>query len=300
MIINQENLTNLYITLNGVFNAAFQDVKTWYEQLSMTVPAAGRTVDFKFMLNFPMMQEWVGDRVIQDLEALAYQATVKSYEATIEVDRDDIEDDQLGLYGPVVGSLGQEAKKHPDRLMAALMAAGFASNCYDGRPFFDATHPVGDLSLSNYAAGAQTPWYMLDLSRMIKPLIYISRRPVSLIRMDRPEDEQVFMRKKFRYGVDYRGAVCYGLWQMAYGSKLTLNATNYAAARAAMMSLTNAEGRPLGITPTLLVVPPSLESAGRTILNADFILSPGSTGGGETNIWKGTAGLMVLPELAAA
>jgi phage major head subunit gpT-like protein len=300
MIINQENLQNLYITLNGVFNAAFQESKTWFEQLSMTVPAAGRTVDFKFMLNFPMLQEWVGDRIIQDLEALAYQATVKSYEATIEVDRDDIEDDQLGLYAPVVASLGQEARKHPDRLMALLMAAGFAAACYDGRPFFDATHPVGDLQLSNYAAGAQPAWYLFDLSRAIKPLIYISRRPVSLVRMDRPDDENVFMRKKYRYGVDYRGAVAYGLWQMAYGSKLALTPANYAAARAAMMSLTNADGRPLGITPTLLIVPPSLEAAARTILNADFILSAGSTGGGETNIWKGTANLMVIPELAAS
>jgi phage major head subunit gpT-like protein len=298
MIINQENLQNLYITLNGLFNAAFQDTKTWFEQVSMTVPAAGRTVDFKFMLNFPMLQEWVGDRIIQDLEALAYQATVKSYEATIEVDRDDIEDDQLGLYSPIIGSLGQEAKKHPDRLMADIMKAAFTATCYDGKYFFAVDHPVGMGTLSNYGAGGSAAWYLLDISRMIKPLVYISRRPVQLIRMDRPDDEHAFMRKKFRYGVDYRGAVCYGLWQLAYASKDTLNPTNYAAARAAMMGFTNADGRPLGIVPNFLVVPPSLESAARTILHADFILAPGSTGGGVTNVWKGTADLLVVPELA--
>jgi phage major head subunit gpT-like protein len=79
---------------------------------------------------------------------------------------------------------------------------------------------------------------------------------VQLVRMDRADDEHVFLRKKFRYGVDYRGAAAYGLWQMAYCSSQELNATNYASARAAMMSLTSGEGTPLGIRPNLLIVPP--------------------------------------------
>ena len=51
-------------------------------------------------------------------------------------------------------------------------------------------------------------------------------------------------------------------------------------------------GRPLGIKPNLLVVPPALESAGRKILNSE------NASGGETNEWKGTAELLVVPWLA--
>jgi phage major head subunit gpT-like protein len=51
-------------------------------------------------------------------------------------------------------------------------------------------------------------------------------------------------------------------------------------------------GRPLGIKPTHLIVPPTLESAGRKILNSEL----GT--GGETNEWKGTAELAVVPWLA--
>jgi phage major head subunit gpT-like protein len=106
--------------------------------------------------------------------------------------------------------------------------------------------------------------------------------------MDKPDDENVFMRKKFRYGVDDRKNVGYGLWQLAYGSKQTLDATNYAAARAAMMAFTNDEGVPLGITPTHLVVPPTLESNGRTVVEAQF----DATG---KNVWYNTRSWWLCP-----
>lgn len=84
----------------------------------------------------------------------------------------------------------------------------------------------------------------------------------------------------------------FGLWQRAFGSKDTLDADNYAAARAAMMSFTADGGRKLGTMPTVMVVPPSLESAARKILNSEY----GT--GGVTNEWKGTAKLIVTPCVA--
>lgn len=72
-------------------------------------------------------------------------------------------------------------------------------------------------------------------------------------------------------------------------AKLTLTA--YIAARAAMMSLTNSKGRPLGLIPDLLVVPPALEAAARDILVADFI-------NGTKNTMQGTATPLVAPLLA--
>ena len=89
-----------------------------------------------------------------------------------------------------------------------------------------------------------------------------------------------------------RGNVGFGFWQFAWGSKQTLNATNYEAARAALMGMKGDHGRPLGINPRLLVVPPSLEGAAMEILNAERDAS------GATNVWKGTAELMVVPWLA--
>jgi phage major head subunit gpT-like protein len=297
MIINAEGLARLYTAFTAVFNAAFQETQTWFERAAMTVPASTRIMDYKFLLDFPMVREWLGDRQISSLEPKAYQVETKDWEATIEVDRNDIEDEQLGFYNPIVAALAQEARKHPEKLIADLISAGFTTACYDGQYFFDTDHPVGSGTASNFGGGSGTPWFLLDTSRAIKPFIFQLRREVQLVRMDRQEDEHAFMRKKYRYGVDYRGAAAYGLWQLAYSSKETLNPTNYAGARTAMMSLTNSEGRPLGIKPSMLLVPPSLEALAREILQAQFIIGDPAAGGAKSNIWQGTADLLVVPEL---
>jgi phage major head subunit gpT-like protein len=237
------------------------------------------------------MQEWIGDRRIKDLSGFHYEILNKPFESTIEVDRDDIDDDQIGVYTPMIQGLAQAAKVHPDVLVFALLKAGFATRCFDGQNFFDTDHEVAGSSVSNTGGGNGTGWYLMDLSRPIKPLILQVRKQPQFVAQDNPEAENVFMRKKFRYGVDDRKNVGFGLWQLAYGSKDTLNATNYAAARAAMMAFTNDEGAPLGIKPTHLVVPGTLESAGKTVLEAQLLAS------GASNIWYNTAKLVVCPWL---
>lgn len=67
---------------------------------------------------------------------------------------------------------------------------------------------------------------------------------------------------------------------------------SYGAARTQMLTLVNDEGEPLRIVPDLLVVSPQKEAVARTILEATEIHQ-------ETNIYKGTAELLVVPELAA-
>jgi phage major head subunit gpT-like protein len=300
MIINADALARVYTAFSAVFNNAFQATETWYEQVAMTVPSNTRIMDYKFLLDFPTVREWIGDRQINPLEPKAYQVESKDWEATIEIERNDVEDEQLGLYNPIIAAMAEEAKRHPEKLMAELLKNGSSSLCFDGASFFATNHPVGNQSASNFDTSdpPSEAWYLIDRSRAIKPFIFQLRRGVQLVRMDRPDDEHVFIRRKFRYGVDYRGAAAYGLWQLAYCSNQELNATNYAAARAVMMTQTNAEGVPLGIKPTLLIVPPALEARAREILHAQFIIGDSSAGGSKSNIWQGSADLLVLPELA--
>lgn len=267
MIINQANLNGIYKSFSTIFNQAFDAAESMYDVVAMTVPSSGRSVDYKWLGDFPTMKEWIGDRVIKDLSAFHYELINKAFESTVEVDRDDIADDQIGVYTPMIQGLAQSAKVHPDILVFALLAAGFETLCFDGQYFFDDDHPVGDSTASNTGGGSGNPWFLLDLSRPIKPIILQKRKNPEFVAQDKPDDENVFMRKKFRYGVDDRKNVGYGLWQIAYGSKDTLNATNYAAARTAMMSYTQEDGvTKLGIKPTHLVYGPTNESAARTLI----------------------------------
>jgi phage major head subunit gpT-like protein len=298
MIINQANLANVYVGLSTAFNAAFQTLPApWYEKLAMTVPSTGRSIDYKFILDYPGMREWIGDRVIRSLEGKRWIVENKDYEITIGVERNDIEDDQLGLYSPLVAQLAMEAKFHPNQLIRDLISAGGATVCYDGQYFFDTDHPVGTGTASNFDAGAATPWYLFDNTRPVKPFIFQLRQAVELTRMDKDDDEHVFMRKQFRFGVDGRYAAAYGLWQLAYKSTQNLTGTYYGNARAAMRNFVNADGRPLDVQPSLLVVPPSLEETARNLLNADIVLGDPTAGGSKTNVWKGSADLLVVPGL---
>ncbi|AEB10037.1 Mu-like prophage major head subunit gpT family protein [Desulfobacca acetoxidans] len=296
MIINQSNLDNIYVALNAIFNETFQGAASFYNRVAMTVTSKGRGNDYKFMLQFPMLREWIGDRQVRNLAAAHFQIENKDYEATVELDRNDMEDDTIGIYNPVISELGRAAKQHPDLLIATLLANGHTTPCYDGKNFFATDHPGGpEGTQSNYGGGSSTAWYLLDTSRSIRPFIFQQRTLPNLVSLDRPGNSHVFMRRKFRFGVDYRGAAGYGLWQLAYASHDTLNDTNYEAARRAMQTLKNDEGVPLGIMPSLLVVPPCLESNAKELLNGDYL---GVTGEGtKTNIWKGTAEVLVVPWL---
>lgn len=292
MIINQTSLDGIYKGFSTIFQEAFEGAPSMWPIVAMEVPSEGRSTDYKWLGAFPQMREWLGDRVIKDLSAFHYELVNKDYEATVEVDRNDVEDDQVGVYRPIIQGLGDEAKRHPDKLVFALLAAGFATACYDGQYFFDSDHPVASSTQSNTGGGSGTGWYLMDLSRPIKPIVLQIRKRPEFVALDRPDDPDVFMRKKFRYGVDDRKNVGFGLWQLAYGSKDSLNAANYAAARAAMMGFTNDEGDPLGVVPTHLVVPPTLEGAGRSLVEVQ------NDANGAGNPWYNTAKLVVVPWLS--
>ncbi len=296
MIINQQSLAAAFTGFKTLFQNAFAGAPSDFEKIAMVVPSTKAVEVYPWMGQTTAFREWIGDRVIQNLMAHDFSIRNKSFENTVGVNRDDMDDDSLGIYAPMISQLGIDAKQHPDQLVFALLAAGFTTLCYDGQNFFDTDHPVlsggAEVSVSNHGGGSGTPWFLMDMTRAVKPLIFQKRRDYSFVAMDAPNDEAVFTRKLFRYGVDARVNVGLGLWQLAYGSKQALDADSYAAARTAMMGLRGDNGKPLGIRPTLLVAPPSLEKQALEVLKAE------RDAAGATNVYRDTAQLLVTPWLA--
>lgn len=301
MIINEANISSAFNGFKTVFQAAFDGTETYADKVSMRVPSATREETYGWLGKFPKLREWIGDRVLNSLEASSYAIKNKLFESTIEVSRTDFEDDQFGVLKPVVGEMGQNAKQHPDELIFSLLASGFSSLCYDGQNFFDADHPVlvnGEpVSISNVQAGEDAAWYLLDTSRQVKPVVFQERFPYNFQRLDQENSDHVFLKDQYLFGIRARANVGFGLWQLAFASKAPLNAENYEAARQAMMSMradnpanAGGQGRVLGVKPTLLVVPPQLEGAARTLLNATVTNN-------DSNIWAGSAELIVTSYL---
>ncbi len=297
MIINSANLDALRVGFKTSFQGGLGQAASQHLRISTVVPATTKEQKYGWLGKIPNVREWIGPRAVQNLQSHDYAIKEKPWELTIGVDRDDIETDNLGIYAPMFTEMGQSTGSKWDSLAFDLLKAGFATECYDGQYFFDTDHPVLDaegapVSVANTDGGAGTPWFLLDVSRAIKPVILQKRRDFEFVAMDRLTDQNVFMNKEFVFGADARGNVGFGFWQFAWGSKQTLDAAHYATARAALSGMKGDYGRPLGIMPNLLVVPPALESVARKILNSEY------AAGGETNEWKGTAELLVVPWLA--
>lgn len=297
MIINSATLDAIRVGFSASFKRGLGQAASQYDRVATRVPSTTRENKYGWIGKMPNMREWVGPRHVQGLSEHDYSITNQDFEVTLGVDRNDIQDDNLGVYDPLFAEMGESVAAKPDLMVWDLLASGFATNCYDGQYFFDSDHPVLDANgapstVSNTGGGSGTAWFLLCTNRSLKPIIFQERKAPEFVSKDSSRDDNVFMNKQFMYGVDARWAVGFGFWQMAYGSKQTLDADAYAAARAALQGMKGDYGRPLGLRPNLLVVPPSLEGAAMEILNSE------RDAAGATNVWKGTAEALVVPWLA--
>ena len=295
MLVNRANLDTLFINFNAAFMRGFEQAGTdeWM-RLAMEVTSTTRKEEYGFLGQANDLEEWEGERILRGLATHGYEIANKTFESTIQVNKDDIADDNLGLYMARFERLGEASARHPIQLVMQALKDGFATNCYDGQFFFDSDHPIGETGQvqSNTGGGNGTGWYLFDLSSVMKPLLFQRRQAYELSRMDNMDDEEVFMRRMFRYGVDGRCNVGYGMWQYAYGSKDGLTETNYRNAREAMMEYKGDRGAVMGVMPTHLLIPPSLEHEALELLKAE------RQSDGATNVYHNSVELIVSPWLA--
>ena len=296
MLINKTTLDAIKKNFKSLYDASFNKAEPKWDKVAMHVKSNTAANVYGWLGSTTRVREWIGERVIQNLTQHDFEIKNKDWEDTIGVSRNAIEDDNLGVYTPMIGQLGDDAASFPDELVFGLLAAAFTTVCYDGQYLVDTDHPVLNAdgttsSVSNHGGGASSAWFLIDDTKMIKPIIFQDRKPFEFVAKDDPKDDNVFDRKEFIYGVDGRMNVGVGLWQLIQGSKQTLNATNYQASRSAMISLKADNGRPLRLNPSLLVVGPSNEQAAKELLEAE------RNNAGATNVHRNTAKLLVVPEL---
>jgi phage major head subunit gpT-like protein len=297
MDITIDNVANLFTGFSAAYKKGFDAAPSHKDKIAMVTNSTNAEEIYSFLGGFPEMRKWLGDRHIKQLGSHGWSIKNELFESTVEVKRTHMEDDNIGHYGAMFEEVGRVSKSHPDELIFGHLAKGFSTECYDGQFFFDADHfnyhdeATGqDVIASNVQAGASPAWYLFDTTRMLKPMIWQERMPYKLTNLDRDGDHNVFFTDNYIYGVRARVNAGFGLWQLAYASKAELTVANYEAARAQMMTLRNDNGRRLGITPNVMIVPPELEKAGRSILKA-------AQNNSTSNVWHDSADLIVTPYL---
>lgn len=297
MLVNKSNLDNVFVGLKTEFNNALAIAPSSWAQIAMLIPSASAQNDYAWLSTFPKMRQWVGDKHVKNLEAFKYSIPNVDWEVTIEVDRNHIEDDTLGIYAPQARMAGYSAAQLPDEIVYDLVNGGFTKACFDGQYFFDTDHEVSNASVSNkgtavlsvstqaaaiasYGAArtamrkfkddegrplniipdtllvppalehialalinndqledgkpnpykgtakvvvdarltSDTAWFLLDTSKAVKPFIYQQRKAPVFVEQTDAQTDDVFNRRKFKYGAEARAAGGYGFWQTAFGS----------------------------------------------------------------------------------
>ncbi len=297
MDINASTLRSIYTGLSTAFNTRFSAVASLYNTVAMDVTSITSANEYPRLDDLPGFREWLGDRIIHDLGGQTYTIKNKTFEKTIAIKREQIEDDQIGIFTPVAAQMGQDAAEFPDTIVWPLFKIGDTVKCYDGQYFFDTDHPGyneqgGLISVANFTDGAGPAWYLVDDRQVVKPMVYQKRRPFTLTPLQSPDDPNVFFQGKFIWGVDGRSNAGFGLWQTAYKSKATLNEANLTAALTAMRTLRRRDGSILNISPTKLLVPPTLEFTAKKLVAAALV------NGGESNVLAGVVQVVVVPYLA--
>lgn len=154
MLVNKDTVGALFISLKTTFNNAFAAAESSWQKIAMKVPSTTGQNDYAWLSKFPRMRKWIGEKTVKALEAFKYTVTNDDWEATVEVDRNDIEDDNLGIYAPQAQMAGQSAAQLPDEIVIDLVNGAFLNKCYDGQYFFDTDHPAKnakgeEISVSN-------------------------------------------------------------------------------------------------------------------------------------------------------
>ncbi|WP_027853385.1 Mu-like prophage major head subunit gpT family protein [Marinobacterium litorale] len=274
MDITANALRALYTAVNSAFQQGRATYTPKWEKIATLVNSTTAQENYEWLGEFTRLRKWIGDRQINRMKVHDYSIKNEKFEGTEGIPAERIEDDTYGVIMPKFQDMGYASATHPDELVFALLAAGFTTPCYDGQYYFDTDHPVigsdgTAQSVSNMQAGAGNAWFLLDTNRPLKPLIFQRRREYRLqAKTDAGTSDRVFMADEYLYGVDARVNAGFGFWQQAFGSKATLDETNFDAAMAAMGALKSDKGRPLGIMPNLLVVGPSNRSAAKTLIEA--------------------------------
>ena len=281
MDINYESMSDFHQTISTAFFGALNKFpESQYKRISTSIPSTSARNTYPFLGVLGDMREWLGSRIVDQLASHRYSIENREFEKTLQALRQEIEDDAGGavaIYSQMAGMLGQVVAAQPDQMMFRDVVAmnmspepgsPFSPLCYDGQNFYDTDHPVegapGGVQ-SNDISGSGPAWYVLDLSKPLKPFIYQDRVAPRFTALTDLKDPNVFMNKTFLWGADRRNAGGYGLWQSAVRSKADFTYDNVKAACERMESFQNDEGRRLGMSASLVVVPTDLKWTAREL-----------------------------------
>jgi phage major head subunit gpT-like protein len=156
MDINRANMDALFTSYSQAFKNGFALGSTQYTGLVTEVPNGSAIASFPFLEQLGGMREWVGPRQVKNIASQKLEVRNRTFEETIGVNVNDIEDDQYGMYAPLISEVGMSA----GNLWGDLFVEALVTNStwLDGVAFFSTAGRKydGTNAINNYGTAALT------------------------------------------------------------------------------------------------------------------------------------------------
>jgi len=138
------------------FMQRYDAAVTYYQDLATRIVSTKPSEKYRWLGSVPRMREWGTGRLAKGIRSEGYDVTAQKWEATLEVDRDEVDDDQTGAIRVRIGELAIRAASHKDFLISELLQNGATSgyNSYDGVTFFNDAHVSGASGSQDNKLGA--------------------------------------------------------------------------------------------------------------------------------------------------
>ena len=141
MNITAANLDALFKTFQTKFSEAQKAAQTRVtpndlvpEDIAISFTGSGSATQHSWLNQIKGIHEWVNQRVINALNLGKLTVVNRDFENTVTVSRNEIEDDQYGVYAPLIGMMGADAENLWKKLaLEALLGNG---EWADGNKFF--------------------------------------------------------------------------------------------------------------------------------------------------------------------
>ncbi len=118
--------------------------KSWISKVGMLFPSDQESETYKWLGFTPALREWIGGRQAKGLRENGITIENKKFEATLELDVDDLRRDKTGQIQVRIDELADRVNEHWSKLLSTLIINAESQVCYDGQYFFDTDHEEGD------------------------------------------------------------------------------------------------------------------------------------------------------------
>ena len=200
----------------GYLDALARPFPAAVEKFVTKLPSSARAETHLFTSSLPRLKRFFSYTPAARIVSNEYTVYNYPYRAAVTVKRDDIADDQVGLYMKLIEGLPSRAQKDIQEEILKHLAAGKTKKCFDGTNFFDDSHTVGvgdnKLTYDGTANDAKTfKLIALVCENSVKPVIFQDREALTGLQTD-AESPQAAKLKEYEYWVDSRFGLGYGFW----------------------------------------------------------------------------------------